>query len=169
MAKLIIALLLTYSIYGGVLELENFASKFTSNKKLISEVYKASEIAEREANIDRKLIWSIIAVESGFKNISNTSNSVGLCQLQLSTAQYVYEKNKKKLAKYIVYPTSKSSLYHVRTNILLSAYYLKYLKESYNLSTYSALRAYNAGPSGYKKVNNSWYSDRVMKYRNSLH
>lgn len=166
MAKLLIALLLITNLYAGKVELDNFASKFTSDKKLKEEVYNASLIAERLYKIDQKLIYSLIATESSFKNVGNSKGSIGLCQVQLPTAQYLYKKYK--MQSMLSYPKSDKDLYNVYTNILVSACYLRYLQDSLDLNLYNTLRAYNAGPSGYKKVNNKKYADKVLNYKMTI-
>lgn len=163
----VLMLVIASSLLADIRELERFASPWKVDKVVLQSIYDASVIVEKEVKIDKKLIWSLIAVESEFKNITNYTNSIGYCQVQLSTSKYVYDMYKLRLAKYIVRPTKIASLKHIRTNVLLAGFYLDYLQKLTG-SRYNALRAYNAGPSGYKMINNDWYYRRIMKYRMTL-
>ena len=50
----------------------------------------------------------------------------------------------------------------------LKEFYLKNLKEKFNGNLRISLRAYNAGPSGYKKAKNDWYYEKIKKQMSAI-
>lgn len=166
--KIILAclLVLTTKAFGADFKgFDSYTSKFkTINKKEEkTEIFNLTTMAEKNFGIKKELIWALIATESTFRNIKNGA-SIGYTQLQLPTAKDVFEKNKTILIKLgVSKPKTTSDLKNPKTQILISVAYLKDLKEKFNGNMRIVLRAYNAGPSGYKKANNDWYYEKIKK------
>ena len=166
--KIILAclLVLTTKAFGSDFkDFDSYTSKFkTINKKEEkTEIFNLTTAAEKQFKIKKELLWALMATESAFRNIKNGA-SIGYTQLQLLTARDVFEKNKAVLIKMgVSKPKTIKDLSNPKTQILISAAYIKDLKEKFNGNLRLALRAYNAGPSGYKKAKNDWYFDRIQK------
>lgn len=171
--KIILAflLVLTTKAFGSDFKsFDSFTSKFkTINKKEEkSDIYNLTVIAEQNFGVKKELIWALIATESTFRNIKNGA-SIGYTQLQLPTAKDVFEKNKALLTKLgVSKPKTIKDLEKPKTQILISAAYLKNLKEKFNGNLRISLRAYNAGTSGYKKAKNDWYYEKIKKQMSAI-
>lgn len=147
-----------------------FSSKFKtiSNKEEKLKIFNLTVTAEKEFGIKKEIIWALIAVESSFRNI-NSGSSIGYTQLQLPTAKWIWEKYEKEMLFYkIKKPQSKSDLMDLKTQILISTAYLEFLTKYFNGNFKIALMAYNAGITGYKKANNYWYYEKIIKQKKQI-
>ncbi len=92
------------------------------------------EIAEKH-QLDKRLVFSIIKIESGFDNTAKSSKgALGLMQMTTDTANYVAEITGKK----------EFDLFNPADSIELGCFYLKYLLSKFKV-TETAVVAYNAG------------------------
>ena len=104
-------------------------------------------------NLDSRLIYSIIKVESGYnENAISDANAYGLMQIKLATANDMVDDSEPKLTT--------NDLLIPEINIRYGCKYLRYLLDYYNGNTLNALCAYNAGLSNVNNwLNNEDYAD----------
>ncbi len=94
--------------------------------------------AEAETGVDKMLIISVARTESNFdEDAVSTAGAIGIMQLMPDTAEYVSD-------LYDLDYMGESELYNPESNILLGAYYLKYLLGKFE-SESTVLASYNAG------------------------
>lgn len=94
--------------------------------------------AEAETGVNKMLIISVAKTESNFnENAVSVAGAIGIMQLKPETAEYVAD-------MFGLDYMGESELYTPETNILLGAYYLKYLQGKFS-STKEILASYNAG------------------------
>jgi soluble lytic murein transglycosylase len=94
----------------------------------------------KRLEVDKKLIFAIIKIESNFKKDAVSSKgAVGMMQVMPSTAEWILKKNGRKVEKY--------DLYEPAHNIEIGTLYLRYLLDRYKGDVKKVLIAYNAGPS----------------------
>lgn len=100
------------------------------------EVAKASEMY----NVDPYLVYSIIQIESNFKE-TRTSNkgATGLMQIMPETAEWVVEQ-----AGFA--PEMLDNLEDPQSNIAIGSWYLAFLERKFHRNHYAVIAAYNAGP-----------------------
>ncbi len=85
-------------------------------------------------NIDRELFYNLIAAESSFRPLAySRKKAIGLGQVQVNTARYIYP-------NYIP-----GLLWFPITNLHISAVYYKYLLDKYRNNVTLSLAAYNWG------------------------
>ena len=100
-----------------------------------------SEYVDRyssEFGLDKKLIYSVIKIESGFdKNSVSSAGAIGLMQLLPSTA--------KDMASRLGLEHETIDLFDERTNIMFGCFYLSYLLGLYQNNVVNTLCAYNWG------------------------
>ncbi|MDR1391841.1 MAG: lytic transglycosylase domain-containing protein [Clostridiales bacterium] len=105
----------------------------------------------KEMNVDKFLIYSIIKVESNFKEKSiSRSGAKGLMQIMNATAKECANK----VGIKIVLP---DDLFSADLNIRLGTFYIKNLLKKYNDNLPIALAAYNAGIGNV----NSWFGKDI--------
>ena len=131
------------------------------------KIYNLTKLVETEFKIKKELMWALIATESSFKNVTN-GVSIGYTQIQLGTAKDIYKKYEQQLKSLGVKPPKTiNDLKNPKTQILISGAYLRYLIDKFKDQNI-ALRAYNAGPAGFVKAKNSWYSKRIIDNLNKI-
>lgn len=102
----------------------------------------------QEFNIDERLVYTVINIESGFDSDSvSKAGAIGLMQLLPTTAE--------DMAKKLKLDLDTMDLFDEETNIRLGCSYLAYLLELYDGNVINSLCAYNWGLSN---VNN-WISE----------
>ncbi len=88
-----------------------------------------------ENNLDTRLIYSIIAVESGYReDVISNANAIGLMQIKLETAQDMMNDT-----------ITDANLLIPEINIKCGCKYVRYLIDYYKGDLFYALCAYNAG------------------------
>lgn len=91
-----------------------------------------------EFGLDKKLVYSVIKIESGFdKNSVSSAGAMGLMQLLPSTA--------KDMASRMGIKDETIDLFDEKTNIMLGCFYLSYLLKLYENNVINTLSAYNWG------------------------
>lgn len=151
-------------------DFDHFSSKYKtiSNKEEKLKIYNLTVVAGKEFNVKKELMWALIGTESSFKNIK-TGSSIGYTQLQLPTAKWIWEKYKTKMLKEkIACPKVKSDLYDAKTQIFISTAYVDFLSKMFKGNLKTTMMAYNAGISGYKKVNNVWYYKKIIGAKSTI-
>lgn len=104
-----------------------------------------------EYNVDELLIYSIIKVESNFKeNATSNSDAKGLMQLMENTAFEMCDKLEENIKK--------QEIYNPQINIKIGTYYFSTLLKKYN-NVGLALAAYNAGMGRVDE----WLEKRIIK------
>lgn len=107
------------------------------SEREISDIDKLIDKYSKQFGVDKKLAHAVAIVESGKKQeIVSPSNSIGIFQLQPSTAKGLG-----------VNP------YNVEQNILGGIKYLSYLDKKYNGDTDLILAGYNSGIGNVNKYN----------------
>ncbi len=107
------------------------------------------EYFSMENNIDKYLVYSVIKVESGFREtVVSNKGAVGLMQIMPDTGKWISEKMG--MANY-----DENMLKSAETNIKLGCWYLDDLSKEFNGDLNLALAAYNGGRGNVK----SWLSD----------
>lgn len=106
-------------------------------------------------NLPKGLINSICFIESSYNvaaihHDDGGSDSLGICQIKLSTA------------KWMGYKGTATDLMNPVLNIHYAAKYLKYLSTRYNNDYTKVIIAYNRGNA--KSLTRTKYSDKVKKY-----
>lgn len=102
-----------------------------------------------EYDLDKYLVYSIIKVESGFKEIAiSNKGAVGLMQIMPETGEWIAQKMG------IDYYTE-DMLVDTEVNIKMGCFYLNDLSEEFHGDTDLILAAYNGGRGNVK----SWLSD----------
>ncbi len=92
--------------------------------------------AARTMHVNPWLLTAVIESESHFQlNAVSSRGAVGLMQIEPSTGQWVEART------HITGPVA-----NPRTNVLIGAWYLRYLQDSFHGSVLMALAAYNGGP-----------------------
>ncbi len=92
--------------------------------------------AARTMHVNPWLLTAVIESESHFElNAVSSRGAVGLMQIEPSTGQWVEART------HITGPVA-----NPRTNVLIGAWYLRYLQDSFHGSVLMALAAYNGGP-----------------------
>ena len=103
-------------------------------------------LASNQFGVDKSLIFSIIKAESKFnKNAKSPKGAIGLMQVKLSTANYMFEKNNTEFEflsnKTLLF---ENDLLDPKTNIMIGTKYIKYLLDKFDNVDVS-ICAYNAG------------------------
>lgn len=94
-------------------------------------------------DLDPMLIAAVIQVESGYRpDVVSRKGAIGLMQIMPETAAWLGTQRSESI--------SAEDLFDPRLNVVLGAYYLKYLCERFP-TEYAALAAYNAGPANARR------------------
>lgn len=107
-----------------------FPLKYTEKVEYYSEKF----------DLDRVLVYSIIKVESNFREkVVSPKGAVGLMQVMPSTAAWILEVNNYDIEDY--------DLYVARDNIFIACLYLSYLHDRFDNDLKKVSAAYNGGSS----------------------
>lgn len=119
-----------------------------------------------ELDIDEYLVYGMMYTESRFEsNLTSSAGAQGILQIMPNTWNFCYETVKDNYND--LSDILKDDPTDTNSNIIISLYYIKYLKESYGFSSTSSnisqiLTAYNRGMGGakeYYQVNGHYTSD----------
>jgi len=107
------------------------------------------EVYSEKFNLDKALIYSIIKVESNFREkVVSPKGAIGLMQVMPSTATWILEINNYKAKDY--------DLYLANDNIFIACLYLRYLHDRFNNNFEKINVAYNGGSS---RIENEVWKD----------
>lgn len=142
--KIIITVLILLALLFIVFVWGNYEIKRRLPIKYEEQVLKYSA----EFNVDKNLVYAIIAAESSFdKEAESRVGAKGLMQLMPDTAEWLKE-------KYSL-PVDATQLFDENVNIMLGTCYISYLLQRFDNDVTLVIAAYNGGEGNVKK----WLKD----------
>ncbi len=101
--------------------------------------------ASQEYEVDPKLVYAIIQIESNFKqNRVSPKGATGLMQIMPETAGWVIQQAQ-------LPPDYLEFLDDPQVNITIGTWYLAFLERKFHRNHYAVITAYNAGPGNVEK------------------
>ena len=139
---------ITYNQNLILMQLEESENNINNINKEVSYIDSLIDKYAKQLGVDKNLCHAVAIVESNKKqNVISSANSIGIYQLQPSTAKSLG-----------VNP------YDIEQNIKGGVTYLKHLQDKFNGNTDLVIAGYNAGPNAVRKHNGIPPYKETQKY-----